>query len=1044
MSTKPRVDRLKPLLTTLLLFAAGLAKLAAAAEPGAYPPPKEVRAEFLKQLDRPRVPLDPQTRQTEHDAEGQVSESISIASEKRADGAVERVPLLIVRPEYMTGRLPAVIVLHGTGGNKESQRPFLVDLAWRGIIGVALDARYHGERSGGAKGADAYVAAITRAWKAPAGSPHEHPFYFDTCWDLWRTIDYLVTREDVDGDRLGMIGFSMGGIQTWLAAAVDERVKVAVPAIAVQSFRWSLENEAWQGRANTIKAAHLAAAADLGESQVNSRVCRELWNKVIPGMLDQFDCPSMIRLFAGRPLLIVNGDLDPNCPLPGARLAFAAAETAFKEAGASEKLKIMVAANTPHKVTDDQRQAALDWLVNWLKPAAVGSAATEKHTWAYSADLLRPFWKGNVVHGESVLFIRDTTTDVAKAAVLFPVQKVLDVRNSAGDTKFEEGRDYVWKPETREIVLPVGSRIVSRVPADLRRPAKSQKYELTHRDGNGEILFGARLEYAEMQTCITYEHAPHQWKSAVPKFDPQALPKSVRKLVGKQPLTIVLLGDSISAGANASGMFDAAPYQPAYPELLRRHLEARFQGKVEMKNFAVGGTDTNWGLTQLDKAVEPKPDLVILAFGMNDSAGRTAKDYGANTQLMITRIREKLPDAEFILVASMLGNRDWIRLKHDVFPQYRDAMASLCGPGIGLADLTSIWTGFLDVKQDWDQTGNGVNHPNDFGHRVYAQVLATLLEPDSERAAVPAKSDDPAVAVEPADPPAFRHARVTDAWEAYRDRLTFGRGQTLALVDDGCTLSMPEWSQSDGDVPKVLVSYDSVDGDNDPRHEGKGYHGSTIGIPSSVNFKGKQGVAFNDQVAMIRALECCHCNVKDGDTLAAGLQWVIDHHREHHITAVNLAPVDDLEHAEPVSTAIDAKLKKLRTLGIWVSAPAGNHNFSKGISWPACQPNCFAIGAVVPGKDEVYLDRSAKIDLVVPASATSSSNAICCGAVLLMREAIEKTSYDWKRDGANLPEAMLAILQKTGPAVQDPTSGLSFRRIDVKAALDYVFENGKP
>jgi hypothetical protein len=44
-----------------------------------------------------------------------------------------------------------------------------------------------------------------------------------------------------------MIGISMGGIQTWLAASVDERVKVLVPAIAVQSFRWSLENDKWQG-----------------------------------------------------------------------------------------------------------------------------------------------------------------------------------------------------------------------------------------------------------------------------------------------------------------------------------------------------------------------------------------------------------------------------------------------------------------------------------------------------------------------------------------------------------------------------------------------------------------------------------------------------------------------------------------------------------------------------------------------------------------------------------------------------------------------------
>jgi hypothetical protein len=296
-----------------------------------------------------------------------------------------------------------------------------------------------------------------------------------------------------------------------------------------------------------------------------------------------------------------------------------------------------------------------------------------------------------------------------------------------------------------------------------------------------------------------------------------------------------------------------------------------------------------------------------------------------------------------------------------------------------------------------------------------------------------------ASAGEPADPPAFDHAGVTMAWKKYADRLTFGAGQTLALVDDGCRLDMPEWSRSDGSVPKVRISYDSVDGDDDPRHEGKGYHGSTIGIPSSLNYMGRWGVAYNNQVAVIRALECCHCNIADHITVAKGLTWVADNHEKYQITTVNLAPVDDLEHATPVATDIDAPLKRLRELGIWVSAPAGNHAFTRGISWPACQSNCFAIGAVTPGSDRVHLDRSPKIDLVVPAGATSSSNAIACGAAMLLREAIDKTKFDWKREGPTLPEAMLKIMQKTGAAVEDSDSGLTFRRLDVAAALAYVF-----
>lgn len=301
----------------------------------------------------------------------------------------------------------------------------------------------------------------------------------------------------------------------------------------------------------------------------------------------------------------------------------------------------------------------------------------------------------------------------------------------------------------------------------------------------------------------------------------------------------------------------------------------------------------------------------------------------------------------------------------------------------------------------------------------------------------------PLRADEPISPGEFKQAGILGVWEKYADKLTFGRGQTLALVDDGCNLALPQWKATIDGKPKVIATYDSVDGDDDPKHEGRGYHGSTIGNPSSINYGGKKGVAFNNQVAVIRGLECCHCNIKDSKTLAAGLKWVLDHHKKYNITTVNLAPVDDKEHAEPVATEIDAVLTELRNANVWVSAPTGNHNFTKGISWPACQPGCFAIGAVGVGKDVVYLDRHPRVDLVVPARATSSSNAFACGSVMLLREGIEKSGYNWKADGKTLPDAMMAILQKTGKPVEDPATKLTFRRIDLLAAMDHVFANGK-
>jgi len=336
--------------------------------------PSEVKAAFLKLLDRPRVPLDVKSRQTKAASRGVISERLDFAVEAHADGTAERVPALAVKPEGMTGRMPAVIVLHGTGGRKEMMWPWLEQLAHRGFVAIAIDGRAHGER-GGPIGAKAYNEAITRAWRSKPDEPQGHPFYYDTCWDIWRTIDYLQTRPDVDPDRIGMIGVSKGGIETWLAGAVDDRIKVAVPAIAVQGFRWGLDHDRWQARANTIKEAHEAAAADLGRPAVDRETARALWSKLIPGITDQFDGPSMLRLFAGRSLLILNGEKDPNCPIEGAELAFAAARAAFHEVDADDHLKIMVAKGVGHAISHEQRAAALDWFVTWLKPTLPAAAA---------------------------------------------------------------------------------------------------------------------------------------------------------------------------------------------------------------------------------------------------------------------------------------------------------------------------------------------------------------------------------------------------------------------------------------------------------------------------------------------------------------------------------------------------------------------------------------------------------------------------------------------------------------------------------------------
>jgi cephalosporin-C deacetylase-like acetyl esterase len=96
-------------------------------------------------------------------------------------------------------------------------------LAEVGFIAVAIDAPYHGERKSG-KGETDYDDAIIRAYRGSG----EHPFFYDTVFDVMRLVDYLSTRDDVDASRIGLIGISKGGVETYLTAAVDPRISVAV------------------------------------------------------------------------------------------------------------------------------------------------------------------------------------------------------------------------------------------------------------------------------------------------------------------------------------------------------------------------------------------------------------------------------------------------------------------------------------------------------------------------------------------------------------------------------------------------------------------------------------------------------------------------------------------------------------------------------------------------------------------------------------------------------------------------------------------------
>lgn len=355
------------------------------------------------------------------------------------------------------------------------------------------------------------------------------------------------------------------------------------------------------------------------------------------------------------------------------------------------------------------------------EPAAVDTSA-------FVDSALAPFWSATSLR-ESVFFIQREGEAQASARLLFVPEKIVRVSSATGETIFEEGKDYVVDAASGTLKLIAGSRIPFKTVAELYPAAKSVGPKIGHRRGepNTHLLFGEGTFFHKQQIEVTYSFATGQWKGYVPQFAASTLPRTIKLLQERKPIKICLSGDSISQGYNATGFTKGLPFCPPYGELVARGLEKKYGSAVTFKNFAIAGWSAGNGVKDVKKVAAENPDLVLIAYGMNDVSGQNTDGYKASIQTIINEVRKTSPDAEYILVASMLGNAEWNALAMEFFLKYRDALKELCGPGVALADMTALWEELLKRKSFHDLTGNGVNHPNDFGHRLYAQTILSLL-----------------------------------------------------------------------------------------------------------------------------------------------------------------------------------------------------------------------------------------------------------------------------------------------------------------------------
>ena len=126
----------------------------------------------------------------------------------------DRVEAYLVRPRAQRGPLPAVVFLHGAGGDRDEQLAFATELAERGALALTITAPSRGK----SPPPDATPEAALR-WQRDT--------VVEDVVAARRGFDLLVA-EQADGDRLGLVGWSMGARLAAIVADVDERVRATV------------------------------------------------------------------------------------------------------------------------------------------------------------------------------------------------------------------------------------------------------------------------------------------------------------------------------------------------------------------------------------------------------------------------------------------------------------------------------------------------------------------------------------------------------------------------------------------------------------------------------------------------------------------------------------------------------------------------------------------------------------------------------------------------------------------------------------------------
>jgi len=252
----------------------------------------------------------------------------------------EPVPAYYVKPCDAGPHIPCLLYNHAHGGDYLLGKdelllgrgalcapPYAQALTARGWGALCIDTWNFGERRGRSE-SELFKEML---WKGQV-------LWGMMVYDSLRALDYLVTRPDVDANRIGTIGLSMGSTMAWWTAALDTRVKVCVDICCLTDFE------------------SLLAARGLDEHGVYYYV---------PSLVKHFTTAQINALIAPRPHLSLAGNHDRLTPPAGLDRVDMELRQVYEALGAGDAWKLK-RYETGHFETAHMRLEIMTFLQKWL------------------------------------------------------------------------------------------------------------------------------------------------------------------------------------------------------------------------------------------------------------------------------------------------------------------------------------------------------------------------------------------------------------------------------------------------------------------------------------------------------------------------------------------------------------------------------------------------------------------------------------------------------------------------------------------------------